>query len=185
MTKVFLTHTPDMLENYYGPRAVAALREMAELVINPTERVLDADALAAEARGCAIIVSDRQTPGPAAFFDKAPQEVAAFLRCAVDIRNIDVEAASRNGVLVTQATPGFIPSVAELALGPMVDMARNVPRAVLDYRAGREAEVHMGRQLKGSTLGVIGYGSIGEYLARLGVALGMQVLVNDPYRTAG
>jgi len=67
----------------------------------------------------------------------------------------------------------------------MVDLARNVPRAVLDYRAGREAEVHMGRQLKGSTLGVIGYGSIGEYLARLGVALGMQVLVNDPYRTAG
>jgi D-3-phosphoglycerate dehydrogenase len=56
MTKVFLTHIPEMLENYYGARAVAALRGMAEIVVNPTGRVLDADDLAREAKGCAIIV---------------------------------------------------------------------------------------------------------------------------------
>ena len=94
MARVFLTHTPDMLANYYGPRAVAALRDLAEVRINSTGRVLDAAGLAEHARGCEIVVSDRQTPGYAAFFEAAP-DLVAFLRCAVDIRNVDVAAASR------------------------------------------------------------------------------------------
>ena len=183
MAVIFLTHVPEMLRHYYGPRALAALERLGEVRWNESGRVLDAAALAREARGSQIIVSDRQTAGPAAVFEHAP-ELVAFLRCAVDIRNIDVAAASAHGVLVTQATPGFIPSVAELAVGMMVDLARHVTNAVSDYRAGREAEVRMGRQLGGSTLGVIGFGSIGEYLARLGVALGMRVLVTDPNKTA-
>jgi len=179
---IFLTHTPEMLENYYGPRALAALERLGKVRRNETGTVLDAAALAREAKGAEIIVSDRQTAGPAAVFEACP-DLVAFLRVAVDIRNIDVPAASRHGVLVSQATPGFIPSVAELAVGMMVDLARHVTPAVFDYRSGREATVRMGRQLKGSTLGIIGYGAIGEYLAGLGVALGMQVLVNDPHKT--
>ncbi|MBV9738273.1 MAG: hydroxyacid dehydrogenase [Hyphomicrobiales bacterium] len=182
MARIFLTHIPDMLENYYGPRAVKALREMAEVVINPTGSVLDAKGLAAQAKGCDIIISDRQTPGPREFLDKAADAVA-FLRCAVDIRNIDVEAASRNGILVTRATPGFDASVAEIAIGMMVDLARHVSSSVIQYRGGAEASVHMGRQLKDSTLGIIGYGVIGEYLARLGLAFGMSVMAHDPYKT--
>ena len=181
MGPVFLTHSPDMLANYYGERAVAALRDIAEVRINPTGAVLDAAGLIEQSRGCRIIVSDRQTTGPAEFFDQAP-DVAAFLRCAVDIRNIDVQAASRNGILVTRATPGFMASVAEMALGFMVDLARGISRAVGEYRSGREAEPRTGRQLKGSTLGLIGYGAISEALAPLAVALGMQVLVFDPYK---
>jgi len=184
MAKVFLTHIPEMLENYYGPRAVAALRQMAEVAINPSGRVLDADGLAEHAQGCEIIVSDRQTPGFGAFFDKAP-DLVAFLRCAVDIRNVDVEAASRNGILITQATPGFAVSVAELAVGFMVDLARHVSASVIEHRGGAEAAVRMGRQLAGSTLGIIGYGVIGEYLAKLGLALGMSVLACDPKRVIG
>jgi D-3-phosphoglycerate dehydrogenase len=179
---IFLTHTPEMLENYYGPRALAALERLGEVRRNETGTVLDAAALAREAKGAEIIVSDRQTAGPAAVFESC-SDLVAFLRVAVDIRNIDVPAASRHGVLVTQATPGFIPSVAELAVGVMVDLARHVTPAVFDYRAGRDATVRMGRQLKGSTLGIIGYGAIGEYLAGLGLALGMQVLVSDPHKT--
>jgi D-3-phosphoglycerate dehydrogenase len=179
---IFLTHTPKMLEHYYGPRALAALERLGDVRRNETGGVLDGPALAREARGAEIIVSDRQTAGPAAVFEACP-DLVAFLRVAVDIGNIDVAAASRHGVLVTQATPGFVPSVAELALGMMVDLARHVTPAVFDYRSGRDATVRVGRQLKGSTLGIIGYGSIGEYLARLGAALGMQVLVNDPYKT--
>jgi D-3-phosphoglycerate dehydrogenase len=179
--KVFLTHIPEMLENYYGPRAVAALREITEVVINPTGFVLDADGLAAEAQGCHIIVSDRQTPGPGAFFDKAP-DLVAYLRCAVDIRNIDLEAAGRHGILVTQATPGFAASVAELAIGFMVDLARHVSASAIEYRGGAEARGRMGRQLSGSMLGIIGYGVIGEYLARLGIALSMSVVAFDPYK---
>ena len=182
MAKVFLTHTPDMLANYYGPRAVAALRELAELRINPTGRVLDADALAEHAQGCEIVVSDRQTPGFAEFFERAP-DLVAFLRCAVDIRNVDVPTASRHGILVTRATPGFAASVAELGIGFMVDLARGISDATLDYRAGRVPTARMGRQLEGSTLGIVGYGMIGQHLAPIGKALGMSVLVTDPYKT--
>ena len=181
MPKIFLTHTADMRKNYYGERALAELRKLGEVRVNDTGRVLDAPALAEAARGCEIIVSDRQTPGPAEFFPLAP-DLVAFLRVAVDIRNIDVAAASAQGILVTRATPGFTASVAEMAIGFMVDLARHVTHSVADYRAGREPEPRMGRQLKGATLGIIGYGVIGEYLARLGVALGMSVLVSDPYK---
>jgi D-3-phosphoglycerate dehydrogenase len=178
--RIFLTHVPDMLENYYGPRALAELRKLGEVRVNQTGKVLDAQALAQAAKGCEIIVSDRQTPGPAEFFPLAP-DCCAFLRVAVDIRNIDVEAASAQGILVTRATPGFIPSVSEMAIGMMIDCARGISDATLQYRGGREAEPRMGRQLKGATLGIIGYGAIGRYLAPLGVALGMTVLVADPY----
>jgi D-3-phosphoglycerate dehydrogenase / 2-oxoglutarate reductase len=181
MARIFLTHVPDILANYYGERAVAGLRDLGDVRINPTGSVLDAPALADVARGCEIIVSDRQTPGPAEFFRAAP-DVAAFLRCAVDIRNIDVEAASAAGVLVTHASPGFMASVAEMALGMMVDLARGVSRSVIAYRKGEKPPVAMGRQLKGATLGIIGYGAIGKYLAPLGAALGMQVLIADPHQ---
>ena len=181
MAKIFLTHTPDMLANYYGPRALAELRKLGEVRLNETARVLDAGALAQAARGCEIVVSDRQTPGPAGFFQQAA-DCVAFLRVAIDIRNIDLDAASREGILVTQATAGFIPAVAEMAIGMMVDLGRHVTRSTIEYRSGKEAEPRMGKQLKGATLGILGYGQIGVYLGTLAVALGMQVLVHDPYK---
>jgi D-3-phosphoglycerate dehydrogenase len=178
--RIFLTHVPDMLENYYGPRALAEMRKLGEVRTNQSGKVLDAKALAEAAKGCEIIVSDRQTPGPAEFFPLAP-DCCAFLRVAVDIRNIDVAAASSQGVLVTQATPGFIPSVSEMAIGMMIDLARKITDQVIDYRNGLDPEPRRGVQLKGSTLGIMGYGAIGRYLAPLGVALGMKVLIADPY----
>src|SRR5712692_9866392 len=181
MARIFLTHIPDMLRNYYGERAVNALRELGEVRINDSGRVLDAQALARATQGCDIIVSDRQTPGPAAFFANAP-DLVAFLRCAVDIRNIDVAAASAAGILVTHATPGFAASVAEMTIGFMVDLARKISDAVIVYRQGRAPDAHTGRQLRGATLGIVGYGAIGQYLAPLGVALGMTVIVSDPHK---
>jgi D-3-phosphoglycerate dehydrogenase len=86
-------------------------------------------------------------------------------------------------VLVTRAGPGFVPSVAELALGFLVDLSRGISRATADYHAGRQPEVRMGRQLAGSTLGIIGYGSIGRYLAPVAKSLGMTVLAADPFVT--
>jgi len=171
-----------MLENYYGARALAELRKLGEVRLNETDKVLDAKALAKAAKGCEIIVSDRQTPGPAEFFPAAP-DCVAFLRVAIDIRNINVEAASRAGVLVTHATAGFIPAVAEMAVGYMIDCGRHITTATNEYRDGRDAAPRMGRQLKGATLGILGFGAIGEYLAPLGVALGMSVLVCDPFKT--
>ena len=180
MAKIFLTHVPDMLENYYGERALAAMRKLGEVRLNITGKVLDVKALAEAAKGCEIIVSDRQTPGPAELFPLAP-DVCAFLRVAVDIRNIDVDAASKHGVLVTQATPGFMASVSEMAIGMMIDLARGITDSVITYRDGGDAEPRKGVQLHGSTLGIMGFGAISRHLAPIGVALGMKVLVADPY----
>ncbi len=183
MLRILLTHTPHMLANYYGDRALAGLRGHGEVRLNPHGRVLDStDALVEAAAGVDVIVADRQVPVPAEVFAALPGLVAVC-RVAVDVSTIDLEAASRHGVLVTRATPGFVPAVAELALGFMVDLGRNVSRAVVDYRAGLDPVPRMGRQLAGATLGIIGYGAIGRRLAALAVALEMQVLVTDPYAT--
>ena len=178
--QVYLTHTADALENYYGPRALAALRQVTEVRLNETGRHLAGRELAEAAAGCQAIVSYRQSPGEAETFAHAP-ELVAFLRCAVDIRNVDVAAASAAGILVTQATPGFIPSVAELVLGQMVDLARGIGAAAASYHRGEVPTARMGTQLGGSTLGIIGYGAIARHLAPIGLALGMRVLVTDPH----
>ncbi len=182
MTRILLTHTPQARQQYYGERSLRALQAAAQVVLHEGGDALDATGLIDAAREVEIIVADRLTEAPARIFAELPK-LRAFVRCAVDIRNIDVAAASTAGVLVTRAGPGFVQSVAELALGFMVDLSRGVSRATADYHAGRKPEIVMGRQLAGSSLGIIGYGSIGRYLAPLGIALGMEVLVADPFAT--
>ncbi len=154
--KLLLTHTPRMREQYYSPRALTTLRDLAQVTLHEGDGPLDADALIAAAE-VDLVVSDRLTPGPGEAFARLPR-LRAFLRCAVDIRTIDGLAASRAGVLVTHAAPGFVASVTELALGVMVYLARGLSRATRAYQAGRALERRMGRQLAGSRLGIIGYG---------------------------
>ena len=178
--RVFLSHTPEMFEGYYGPRALVALAEHAEIVRNPGSTVLSGAALAEAARGCHAIVADRATPGLPETFSAMP-ELLAFLRVAVDISTINVPAASAAGVLVTHATPGCVDAVVELALGFMVDLARDVSAMAGAYRAGRLPEGRMGLQLSAARLGIVGYGRIGERLAEVAVALGMRVVVADPF----
>lgn len=180
--KVLLAHTPQMRRDYYGERSLNGLRAVADVRLHEGDIALDAAALVTAAEDVDIILADRMTAGPGEIFPRLPK-LRAFVRCAVDIRNIDVPAASAAGVLVTQASAGFIQSVAELALGFMVDLSRGVSRAAADYHAGRRPGVVMGRQLAGSSIGIIGYGSIGRELARIAKALGMDVLVADPFVT--
>ncbi|GKQ54910.1 NAD(P)-dependent oxidoreductase [Bradyrhizobium sp. Ce-3] len=180
--KVLLAHTPQMRRDYYGERSLNGLRAVADVRLHEGDEALDAAALVAAAADVDIIVADRMTQGSGEIFPRLPK-LRAFVRCAVDIRNIDVAAATAAGVLVTQASAGFVQSVAELALGFMVDLSRGVSRATADYHAGRAPEAVMGRQLAGSTIGIIGYGSIGRYLAGIAKALGMTVLVADPFVT--
>jgi len=182
--KVLLTHTPQSRAQYYGERSLSGLQAIAQVKLHESSDALDAAGLIAAADDVDIIVADRLTAGPGEIFPALPN-LRAFVRCAVDIRNIDVDAASAAGVLVTRAGPGFVQSVAELALGYMVDLSRGVSRATVDYHAERKPEIIMGRQLAGSRLGIIGYGSIGRYLADIARVLGMEVLIADPFATVG
>jgi len=180
---ILLTHTDEARALYYGARAEAALHQLGVPVrLNRTGRPLEGGALIAAAAGARIIVADRAVPAPASLFAALP-DLVAFVRGAVDIRTVDVEAASQHGVLVTRASPGFVPAVCELVIGLMVDLSRGVSDAVACYRAGRPVPVRVGRQIAGATVGVIGYGAIGRRLVRLLLALDATVLVSDPHAT--
>ena len=180
--KILLTHTPHMRDNYYGARALAGLQSLGEVALHQGDETLEGQALIGAARGCDLIVADRATALPAPIFD-ALASLRAALRCAVDIRNIDVASASSQGVLVTRAKPGFVESVTELVFGFLVDLNRGISSATAAYQAGRAPTARMGRQLAGTTIGIIGYGAIGRAVAPLAAAMGMQVLISDPHVT--
>jgi D-3-phosphoglycerate dehydrogenase / 2-oxoglutarate reductase len=178
--KLLLTHAPQARRQYYGARALAQLQELVEVVLHEGEAPLDPAGVIAAARDADFIVADRATAMPGEIFASLPR-LKVVMRSAIDIRNIDVEAASSAGVLVTHAEAGFVKSVVELTLGFLVDLSRGMSRAATAYHAGRLPEINVGRQLAGSTVGIIGYGRISRELAPLLAAMGMTVLVCDPY----
>jgi len=180
MARIFLTHPPEALKNFYGDKAIAGIKALGEVRFNGAGRELSTQELIEAARGCELIISYRQTPGEADLFRNAP-DLVAFSRCAIDIRNVDVPAASEMGILVTQASAGFVASVAEWNIGAMIALGRTVCATNAIYHSGSVPAAPMGRQLRGATLGVIGYGQIGRYQCELGLAMGMRVLVCDPY----
>ena len=180
--RVLLTFGDTARRNYYGEGPLAALRAIAEVRLHSGDLPLTADALVEAARGCQVIIGDRQAAAPASLFRQLPG-LAVFQRCAVDVRNIDLAAASEAGVLVTHARAGYANAVAEWVLGAMIDLARHLTDSVMAYRSGGRPPVRMGSELRGATLGVIGYGVIGQRLAAIGDCLGMRVLVADPFAT--
>ena len=178
--KLLLTHVPLARRTYYGARALARLQELVAVTLHEGDAPLHPAGVVAAARDVDFIIADRATPLPGEIFAALPGLKVA-MRSAVDIRNIDVAAASAAGVLVTHAEPGFVKSVVELTLGFLVDLSRGISRTAADYRADRKPEIRVGRQLSGSTVGIIGYGRIARDLAPLLATMGMTVLVSDPY----
>ncbi len=180
--RVFVTHNPEDVGAYFGP-ALTELRTFAhQVVLNPLDRDLTTDELIQYADGCDVIIAHRATPGEAALFAALPG-LKAFLRTAVDVSTIDLEAANSHGVLIANADKSFVPSTAELALGLLIDSMRSISESTVDYRtdAGVQPPQRPGRQLRGQTAGIIGFGAIGSYLTDLLVALGMRVIVHDPH----
>lgn len=179
MLKIFLSHNPEDLKVYFN-KAHSALEDLGEVVLNPMNRDLETDELIEAAQGCQVVVCHRSTHGKAAIFKNLP-DLAVFLRPQVDISDVDVAAASANSIIVANSVPAFIPATAEIALALMLDLARDVTSSSIVFQSGEIPPSNMGRQLNGSTAGIIGYGAIGSYLADKLVALGMRVLVSDPY----
>lgn len=177
---VLVTHPHERLATYFGEQALANLQAVARVKLNPDAHDWSTPELIEAAQGCDVLIAYRQTALDAEFFAAVPGLLAA-VRCAVDIRTIDVVAASSVGILVTQASPGFGPAVAEWVIGAMIDLSRSISAAATAYWQCQTVEPRMGRELRGACLGIIGYGEIGRHLARLAQAFGMRVCVFDPY----
>lgn len=103
-------------------------------------------------------------------------------RAGVGVDNIDVKAATEAGVLVVNSPEGNTASAAEHTLALMFALARNIPSADASMKAGAwERSKFLGVELFNKTLGVIGFGKIGSRVAAAALALGMKVIVYDPF----
>ncbi|MBM3677670.1 MAG: phosphoglycerate dehydrogenase [Actinobacteria bacterium] len=103
-------------------------------------------------------------------------------RAGVGIDNVDVDAATRRGIVVANAPESTVVSAAEQTIGLLVALARNIPQAHAALKEGRwERSRWGGVELDGKTLGVVGFGRIGQQVARRGVGLGMRVVGFDPF----
>ena len=181
MLKIFISHNTEDLEVYFK-KSYEALKKLGQVVVNPNYRDLETWEVIEAAQGCQVVICHRSTHGRAAIFENLP-DLAVFLRPQVDISDVDVAAASANGILVANSVPAFVPATAEMALALMLDVARDVTDSSIAFKSGEIPPSNMGRQLNGSTAGIIGYGAVGSYLAEKLVALGMRVLISDPYVT--
>ena len=179
MAKILLTYPSDERPIRYGEVALGGLRALGTLLLNERPQLMTNAEVIAAAQDCTVIVTDRNTPCDAAFFAGLPRLVAV-VRAAMDVRNIDLAAASAQGTLVTRAGPGFREAVVELLLGQMIDLARELNYYVTTYRQGAMPERRSGAQLAGRTASILGYGNLGKRLAEILAFLGMRVLVHDP-----
>jgi D-3-phosphoglycerate dehydrogenase len=103
-------------------------------------------------------------------------------RAGVGVDNVDVEAATRRGIVVANAPESTVISAAEHTVGLLVALARNIPQAHAALKQGRwERKTYGGVELAGKTLGVLGFGRIGQQVARRAGGLGMRVLAYDPF----
>ena len=103
-------------------------------------------------------------------------------RAGVGVDNVDVEAATRRGIVVANAPESTVISAAEHTIGLLVALTRNIPQAHAALKQGRwERKAYGGVELADKTLGVLGFGRIGQQVARRAAGLGMRVVAYDPF----
>lgn len=115
----------------------------------------------------------------------AATKLRAIGRAGVGVDNVDVEAATKHGVIVMNTPGGNTISTAEHAFSLLMSLARNIPQAHGTVKAGKwDRKSFEGVELYGKTLAILGMGRIGTEVARRAMAFGMTVLAYDPYLSA-
>jgi D-3-phosphoglycerate dehydrogenase len=103
-------------------------------------------------------------------------------RAGVGIDNIDVEAATKNGIVVVNAPTGNIIAAAEHTIALMLALARNVPQADSQLKSGKwRREEFVGTEIRNKTLGIVGLGNVGSEVAKRVQAFEMRVIAHDPF----
>lgn len=115
----------------------------------------------------------------------AAKKLVVVARAGVGVDNIDVEYATKKGILVANAPESNIVSAAEHTMGLILAIARNIPQAHADLKESRwERAAWEGVELSGKTLGILGMGRIGSLVAKRAKAFEMNIVVYDPHISA-
>jgi D-3-phosphoglycerate dehydrogenase len=161
-----------------SPAAIAQLESGFEVrYVDGSDRATLLPALA----GVDAVIIRSATRIDAAALAQAPN-LRVVARAGVGLDNVDVEAATKAGVMVVNAPSSNTVSAAEHAVGLLLAVARNVPQAMASLRAGEwQRSRFTGAELYGKVAGILGLGRIGELVAQRLAAFCMQVIAYDPY----
>ena len=140
--------------------------------------------LSADVADADAIVVRSATKITAPIINAAPK-LRVIARAGTGVDNVDVAAASGRGIVVMNAPGANSISVAELALGQMLALARHLPAADAAMKQGKwEKKKFLGEELRDKTLGLAGLGRIGQEVARRAASFGMRIIAHDPFISA-
>jgi D-3-phosphoglycerate dehydrogenase len=160
-----------------SPSALKVFGESGDwTVVSP-----DKESLARELADAEAIVVRSATFVDDALMEKAPK-LRVIGRAGVGVDNVDLDAATRRGIVVMNTPGGNAVAVAEHTFALMLGLARFIPRAHSTTSAGKwEKKTLQGTELRGKTLGIVGLGRVGVEVLRRAQAFGMKVVAHDPY----
>src|ERR1700758_4010219 len=163
-----------------SPKGIELLESGGKLLVEVKTGLKENELLAIAGEYSAVVVRS-QTKITAKVIDAA-KRLKVVGRAGVGVDNVDVDAATRRGVIVMNTPGGNTVSTAEHAFSLLVSIARNIPQAHASMKAGKwDRKSFEGVELHGKTIGIFGMGRIGAEIARRAIAFGMRAISYDPY----
>ena len=172
-----------LVSDSLSEQGLATLRGAEGLTVDYKPGLGEAD-LAAAVRGADALVIRSGSKVTARVIEQGDR-LKVIGRAGIGVDNVDVDAASKRGVVVMNTPTGNAVTTAEHAIGLLFSLARMIPEACRTLKAGTwEKKKFEGRELAGKTLGVVGLGNIGRIVADRARGLRMNVIGFDPVMTA-
>ncbi len=164
------------------PSALDVLNKANGLQITAPGQMKRDELLAALPNADALIIRSASKIDAEAL--NATTKLRMIARAGVGVDNVDIPLATQKGIVVMNTPDGNTVSTAEMAFGLMLALARQIPQAHASMLAGKwDRKSFNGSELRGKTLGIVGFGRIGRAIAKRAIAFDMTVIAFDPYIT--
>src|SRR3954470_12158058 len=178
-THPFVSTPSVLIADPISPRGIEELQRGRDLDVLVKTGLSEADLIKVIA-DCSAIIVRSETKVTKSILE-AGKILRAVGRAGVGVDNVDIDTATRRGIVVLNAPGGNTISTAEHACSLLLSVARKIPQADASVRRGSwQRKSFQGVELYGKSLGIIGMGRIGSELSRRAIAFGMRVLAFDP-----
>lgn len=163
--------------------AIELLERAEQFSVNAPGKMPRAETLAAVKDAHAMVIRSGTT-ADAELLNAAPN-LKAIARAGVGVDNVDLDVATERGIVVMNTPDGNTIATAEHTIGLMIALSRHIPQGHQSLAEGRwDRKLFMGVELRGKTLGIVGFGRIGRAVAKRALAFDMKVSAFDPYVNA-